>query len=237
VAIYPEGDSVCLAQAKRGQARLVSFGPGGSYFFDQGDVVERDSGERFSLAGVDLHGAHSFGNAAAAIAAGRVFELAQEQVEEGLARFRPLPHRMALVGRAKGVRFYDDSKATNVGAAVTALAGLAEPSCVLIAGGRDKGGSYEPLVQALIKKGRAVVLLGEARDRIAEAIGERLHVEFAVSIPEAVERAFLLAKSGDALLLSPACSSLDMFENYQGRGESFTQAALKIIERQRQVAQ
>src|SRR6185436_5522549 len=95
-------------------------------------------------------------------------------IQDALLEFKPLPHRMALVTELKGVRFYDDSKGTNVGAAVTALLGLTEARGVLIAGGRDKLGSYEPLVDALRKKGRAVVLIGEAADKIAAAIADTL---------------------------------------------------------------
>jgi UDP-N-acetylmuramoylalanine--D-glutamate ligase len=140
---------------------------------------------------------------------------------------------MQLLGDVDGVRFYDDSKATNVGAAVTALLGLDEPSSVLIAGGRDKHGSYEPLVSALRKKARAVVVLGEAAGRIEAAVGESLVVERAEGMGEAVERAFGLASSGDAVLLSPACSSLDMFKNYAERGDRFVEAFERLRTRSR----
>src|SRR5690606_16392486 len=112
-------------------------------------------------------------NAAAAIAASRALGVAPEPIRAAIAAFTPLPHRMALAGTVRGVRFYDDSKGTNVGAAVTALLGLTEPRGVLIAGGRDKHGSYAPLVDALERKGRAVVVLGEAAERIADAVGDR----------------------------------------------------------------
>ena len=124
----------------------------------------------------------------------------------------------------RGVPYYDDSKATNVGAAVTALRGLVEARGVLIAGGRDKLGSYEPLVQALSEKGRAVVVLGEAAERIRLAIGDALPVVSVASMDEAVSAAQRLAQPGDAVLLSPACSSFDMFSGYAERGECFTRA-------------
>ena len=141
-----------------------------------------------------------------------------------LGEFRGLPHRTALVAEIGGVRFYDDSKGTNVGAAVTALDGLAEPRAVLIAGGRDKGGSYGPLVDALARKGRAAVLLGEAADAIAQAIGDRVPVRRAGTMDEAVRVAASLAAPGDAVLLSPACSSFDMFRDYKHRGDEFVRA-------------
>jgi UDP-N-acetylmuramoylalanine--D-glutamate ligase len=122
------------------------------------------------------------------------------------------------------VRYYDDSKGTNVGASVAALKGLAEARAVLVAGGRDKGGDYGPLVEALRSKGRALVLIGEAADRIADAAAGALPIERAASMSDAVERASRLARPGDAVLLSPACSSFDMFRDYHDRGAAFVRA-------------
>lgn len=224
VAVVPVGDRACIAQARRGRGALVSFGPGGDYDVEGRSVLERASGERFSLVGVDLHGRHNLENAAAAIAAVRAFGVAPSEVTAGLRAFHPLHHRMALVQEIAGVRFYDDSKGTNVGASVTALLGLEEERAVLIAGGRDKLGSYEPLVAALEKKGRALVVIGEAAERIASAVGARLPVERASSMREAVEKARRWARPGDAVLLSPACSSYDMFRDYVDRGNQFAAA-------------
>jgi UDP-N-acetylmuramoylalanine--D-glutamate ligase len=135
---------------------------------------------------------------------------------------------MQLTGTVDGVRFYDDSKATNVGAAVTALNGLAEPRAVLIAGGRDKLGSYRPLVDALSRKGRAVVLLGEAADRIAAAVEGRVPVERVSTMRDAVQMAARLAEPGEAVLLSPACASFDMYASYAERGERFQEAVREL---------
>jgi UDP-N-acetylmuramoylalanine--D-glutamate ligase len=188
------------------------------------------SGAQVALGDAKLHGTHNLSNAAAAFATVRALGTPLEVVAEGLRRFQPLGHRMALAGAVRGVRFYDDSKATNVGAAVTALLGLTEPRAVLIAGGRDKLGSYAPLVQALAQKGRAVVVIGEAAERIAEAVGSSLPLVRAASMEEAVARAFELAEPGDAVLLSPACSSFDMFDGYADRGERFVRAVSALPE-------
>src|SRR5690606_15754266 len=126
VAIVPADDTLCLAQARRGRARVVTFGADADYALQGLEVIERSSGYRFSLADADLHGRHNHLNAAAAIAAARAVGIDAEAIEEGLKWFRALPHRMGLVGRLREVNFYDDSKATNVGAAVTALRGLTE---------------------------------------------------------------------------------------------------------------
>jgi UDP-N-acetylmuramoylalanine--D-glutamate ligase len=228
VAIVPAGDRACLEQARRGRGRLVTFGREGAYAVEPRLIVERASGERFSLERVELHGWHNFDNAAAALAAARALGADRRAIELGLERFRPLGHRMALAGVVGGIPYYDDSKATNVGAAVTALRGLVEARGVLIAGGRDKLGSYEPLVQALREKGRAVVVLGEAAERIRHAIGDALPVVSASSMDDAVSAAQRLAQPGDAVLLSPACSSFDMFSSYAERGDRFTLAVRSL---------
>ena len=227
-AIVPEGDRTCEVQARRGRGRIVTFGEKADYAVEGRAIVERASGERFSLEGVELYGRHNLDNAAAAIAAARALSAQVSAVASGLKRFQPLPHRMALAGELDGVRFYDDSKGTNVGASVTALLGLSEQRGVLIAGGRDKHGSYEPLARALAEKGRALVVLGEAAERIASAVGSELPVERAATLDEAVQRAFRLARPGDAVLLSPACSSFDMFKSYADRGDRFVDAVKRL---------
>ena len=232
VAIVPANDELCETQARRGRGRLVRFGEGGEYAIDAGAIVERGSGERFELAEARLFGRHNHENAAAAIAAVRALGIPPEAVRRGLANFTPLPHRMALSGEVSAVRFYDDSKGTNVGASVTALLGLSEPRGVLIAGGRDKLGSYAPLVQALAKKGRALVVIGEAAERIAEAVGDTLPVARATDMDDAVRRAYALARPGDAVLLSPACASFDMFKSYADRGQQFARAVERLREQE-----
>ncbi len=228
VAVIPAGDALCEREAGRGHARRVSFGEGGDFAVLGSDVVEGTT--RYALAGTDLHGRHNYLNAAAAIAAARAMGASAEAIRAGLAAFRALPHRMALAGRVRGIPFYDDSKGTNVGAAVTALRGLTEARGVLIAGGRDKLGDYAPLVDALVDKARAAVLIGEAADRIAAAIGDRVPVRRASSMEEAVAIALELADAGDAVLMSPACSSYDMFKNYAERGDRFVASVQKLAE-------
>jgi UDP-N-acetylmuramoylalanine--D-glutamate ligase len=221
VAVIPANDDICLREAKRGKARLVTFGSAGQKGADQ--VVDTEF--------PGLRGGHNKLNAAAAIAVvnglGRNI-VDQVTITRIFGSFHALPHRMELVGEVGGVKYYDDSKGTNVGASVTALRGLAENKAVLIAGGRDKGGSYEPLAQALADRGRAVVVIGEASSIIADAVGDRVPVRRAASMDEAVNVATALAKAGDAVLLSPACSSFDMFRDYKHRGEEFTRAVLEI---------
>jgi UDP-N-acetylmuramoylalanine--D-glutamate ligase len=223
-AVYPADDSECARQAGRGRGRQVTFGGTGDYAVVARAVVQRSSGESFALEHTELHGAHNATNAAAAIAAARTLGVPVSGVRRGLGEFRALPHRMQRVATVDGVAYYDDSKATNVDAAVTALLGLSEERAVLIAGGRDKGGSYAPLARALADKGRAVVLIGEAAERIAAEVSASSAFSGASSIEEAVRVARKLARPGDAVLLSPACSSFDMFQSYAERGERFAAA-------------
>jgi UDP-N-acetylmuramoylalanine--D-glutamate ligase len=235
IAIVPQNDPECERQARRGRARLIQFGPSGDYAVVDGAIIERQSGERFELAQTRLFGRHNHENAAAAVAAARELGVKPALARHALEAFTPLAHRMALAGSVGSVRFYDDSKGTNVGAAVTALAGLSEEKGVLIAGGRDKLGDYAPLVEALAEKGRAVVLIGEAAERIAAAVGSRVPVAFAKTMDEAVRSAFGFAQPNDAVLLSPACSSFDMFTSYADRGDRFVEAVRSLrAERERE---
>ena len=234
-AIVPDADEDCRLQAKRGKGQMLTFGSYGDYVVSGRSVTETRSGEVFDLETSALHGRHNLDNAAAAIAAVRALDLSPNAVRKGLAEFRPLPHRMARVANFGGVTFYDDSKGTNVGASVTALLGLAEARGVLIAGGRDKQGTYEPLVAALEAKGRAVVVIGEAADLIATAVGSRVPLLRAESMDDAVNQAFSAAQAGDAVLLSPACSSFDMFKSYADRGDRFVSAVQRLAQSQAEV--
>ena len=178
-----------------------------------------------------LMGRHNQANALAALLAGRLAGASEAEARRGLLAFRALPHRMELVAEQDGIAYFDDSKGTNVGAVVAALAGFPR-RVVLIAGGRDKGGDYAPLAETLASVGRGVVLIGEAADRIAASLaatvpggpGAPLPVARAASMEEAVAAAVRLARPGDAVVLSPACSSFDMFRDYQHRADVFRAA-------------
>jgi len=227
-AVVPFGDATCLGQARRGDGQVVTFGPGGDLDVTADEVIERRSGDRFPRREMTLVGRHNSLNVAAAIACVRPFQVPSSTIRDVLRTMKGLPHRTALVAEVRGVRFYDDSKGTNVGASVTAIEGLPESRVVLIAGGRDKLGSYGPLVDALARKGRGLVVIGEAADAIARAVGGRLPVRHAASMAEAVRVGAALAEPGDAVLLSPACSSFDMFRDYKHRGDEFVSAVSSL---------
>jgi UDP-N-acetylmuramoylalanine--D-glutamate ligase len=179
-----------------------------------------------------LVGRHNLENALAALVAGRLAGALPAEARHALLAFRPLAHRMELVGELDGVFFYDDSKGTNVGAVVAALDRFPRP-VVLIAGGRDKGGSYEPLAQVMKQAGRGAVLIGEAAPKLREALAPVVPVETAATMEAAVVQAATMARSGDAVLLSPACSSFDMFRSYQHRAEVFRAAVKNLIAQKR----
>jgi UDP-N-acetylmuramoylalanine--D-glutamate ligase len=227
-AVIPFNNSECERQAKRGRARILTFGQEGDYVVRSRSIIEATSGERFGFENSQLFGLHNAQNIAACIAAARALGLNREAIEQALQEYVPLPHRMAYVAEIGGVRFYDDSKGTNVGASVTALQGLEESRGVLIAGGRDKLGDYSPLVDALQKKGRALVVLGEAAQRIATAAHGVVPTSHVANLQEAVQAAMSHALPGDAVLLSPACSSFDMFSGYAERGEQFVAAVRRL---------
>ncbi len=154
-------------------------------------------------------------------------------LEQGIASFTGLPHRMERIATVRGVTFVNDSKATNVGAVEAALAGLPDsgrPTTVLILGGRDKGGSYLPLVPGIRRQVKVVVVLGEAREKIRRELSPHVPVEEASDFQEAVARAFSIADPGETVLLSPACSSYDMFHGYEERGERFREAVMRLEE-------
>jgi UDP-N-acetylmuramoylalanine--D-glutamate ligase len=187
--------------------------------------------ERYPLHNPSLVGRHNHENALAALLAARLVGATPSEARRALLEFRALAHRMELVADAAGIEYYDDSKGTNVGAVTAALSGFPRP-VVLIAGGKDKGGDYTPLAEVFAKVGRAVVLIGEAADRIEESFSKVVaptQIVRAASLEEAVRKAATLARSGDAVVLSPACSSFDMFRDYAHRAEVFRGAVKTVV--------
>src|SRR5690606_11211868 len=153
-----------------GRGRIVRFGPveaaDADVAFDRERIVDRRRGWSFDRRSIHLAGDHNAMNVCAAIALTAPWVGDPAVVASGLERFVGLPHRLAFVRELGGVRYYDDSKGRSVGAAVPAIRGLHEEAIVLVAGGRDKMGSYAPLADALRERGRGAVLIGEAADRI-----------------------------------------------------------------------
>lgn len=175
-----------------------------------------------------LLGEHNVENALAAMLAAHLAGAGPAAMGQGLESAPVLPHRLELVVEGRGVRWVNDSKATNVAAAVSAIKSLSGPLVVML-GGKDKGEDFGPLAQVLKDKVRATVIFGEARDRIASAIGDAVaNVLVCESFEDALATAARAAQSGDTVLLSPACSSFDMFENYEERGTRFAELAKEV---------
>ncbi len=194
-----------------------------------------------AVSDMPIAGLHNAANALAAIALAKAIGCACTRTVPALKRFRGLPHRVERVAEVGGVAFYDDSKGTNVGAAVAALEGFARSlegasgrgggKVVLIAGGEGKQQDFAPLRAAVEKAARGVVLIGRDAALIAAALaGSGVAMSRSAGMREAVEAAFRVARPGDAVLLSPACASFDMFENYGHRGDVF-RAAVEELER------
>jgi UDP-N-acetylmuramoylalanine--D-glutamate ligase len=179
------------------------------------------------LRALRLPGRHNAANALAALALGVEIGLELAPMLRTLGSFSGLPHRGQLVAERRGVRFVDDSKGTNVGATLAAVAGLDGP-LVLIAGGDGKGQDFAPLAAAFRGKVRHAVLIGRDRQRLAAALAGACSTEFAADMDAAVAAAARVARPGDLVLLSPACASLDMFRDYAARGEAFAAAARRL---------
>ena len=174
-------------------------------------------------------GMHNAANALAAGALCHAIGIADAPITAALRAFRGLPHRVERVDVINGITFYDDSKGTNVGSTVAALRGFARP-VVLIAGGDGKGQDFGPLRAPVTRHARAVVLIGRDRESIARALdGCGVPLARADDMEQAVRKALAACCAGDAVLLSPACASFDMFRNYVHRGEVFAAAVHALV--------
>ncbi len=217
-------------------APVVGFGLGEPLAGDYG--LRRIDGEMWIAQGdaalmpvTDLRmpGRHNLANALAALALGEAAGFPVEAMLQTLRAFQGLPHRTEWVGEYQGVRWFNDSKATNIGAALAAVQGLDGP-LVLIAGGQGKGADFSELAAGLDARVRHVVVLGEAADEIEAVLRGKMPVSRAYDMSEAVRIAAAESQPGDTVLLSPACASFDMFTGYQQRGERFVQAIREAFE-------
>jgi UDP-N-acetylmuramoylalanine--D-glutamate ligase len=210
------------------RARVVTFGwtPVERGAFADGTAVvlrHPDGGpeERYDLGRTRLVGRHNVENVMAAVTVARLAGASTAAVQTAIDTIEPLPHRLALVAERDGVRWYDDSKATNVGAAVKSIESFVGP-VVLLAGGVDKGGSYAPLGDASKGRVRCAVVFGAARDKLAAALGAAgVEVVRTDGLEAGVGVAAGRARPGDTVLLAPACSSFDQFADYAARGRAF----------------
>jgi UDP-N-acetylmuramoylalanine--D-glutamate ligase len=231
VAIANELCPLTMAGARGGRGDLFVFNSQARV--DKGACLDRDTHEivlrlggaeeRYPWADLNLIGSHNLENAMAAYIAARKAGVEAAAIRKGAQAFVPQKHRMEKVAVIDGVTYYDDSKGTNVAAVAASMTGFPMP-VVLIAGGVDKGGSYQPMFEALAPVCTGLVLIGEAKGVIREAAklaGATYPVVDADDMDNAVRRAADLAQAGQAVVLSPACSSYDMFRNFEERGRAF----------------
>jgi UDP-N-acetylmuramoylalanine--D-glutamate ligase len=177
---------------------------------------------------LQLIGRHNHANVLAALALVAQIGISAKSLIPALKTFQGLAHRVERIATVKGVDYIDDSKGTNVGATEAAIKGLGK-ACVLIAGGDGKGQDFAPLREPIRQHARAVILIGRDGPAIAAVLTNlSLPIEFAQDLPAAVQRAAILAEAGDAVMLSPACASFDMFNNYLHRSEVFAAAVAQL---------
>lgn len=187
----------------------------------QGDQVLLDAAE------LNLEGSHNIANALAALALGHAIGLDMNAMCRALKKFKGLPHRMQKVAEIRGVRWINDSKATNIGACIAALQGY-DRKVILLAGGDGKGADMAELTPIVKEKTKAVILMGKDATLIDQALNGCVPTHFADNMKAAVKIAAELAESGDSVLLSPACASLDQYKSYVDRGNQFAQAVLEL---------
>jgi UDP-N-acetylmuramoylalanine--D-glutamate ligase len=227
VAILNRDDAKVWALRDRLKAQVVSFGFGtvAEGVFATKDKIFWRAGadeETFPLAEVKIQGVHNVENMMAAIAAAKFAGVSRRAIQRTLEEFPGLEHRLEFVREKDGVRYFNDSKGTNVGAVVKSLASFSAP-VILLAGGVDKGGDYAPLADGVQQKIRRLVLFGAAKEIIAKALGQLTETAMVDDLQAAVRDAAEHAQPGDVVLLSPACSSFDQFRNYAERGKIFKQ--------------
>ncbi len=187
-------------------------------------------GNQFDITDVEqirIPGPHNLQNAAASALAAMIVGVRPNDIAVTLKEFSGVEHRLEDVATISGVRFVNDSKATNVDAVCYALQSFEEP-IYLIAGGRDKDSDFLPIKSAGKGKIKEIILIGEARDKMFEELGKEFPVQFAGTMQEAVQKAYKIASEGDLILLSPACASFDMFDNFEHRGQVFKHAVAAL---------
>ena len=225
-------DPIVNAMQEAGR-RLFTFSirKDADFYIDHKDGVEylmHKNDYLMALAELPLEGRHNVANALAALALGTAIGLGQQVMCDALKRFKGLDHRMQRVAEISGVTWVNDSKATNIGACVAALEGY-DRKVILIAGGDAKGADMNELKPVIKEKAKSVVLMGKDAGLIEQALNNCVPVYSAKNMVEAVKICAGIAESGDSVLLSPACASLDQYKNYQDRGNQFSKAVLRLL--------
>lgn len=221
LAVMNADDPLVLGLSLRSRRRLFSLSWQQVDAYYKEDELVLDGKSFLPREQFPLLGDHNVANALAAALACRDLGVPPEVIAEGLRRAKPLPHRHQLVAEIGGVRFVNDSKATNVGAVVSALAGYPAKSVHLILGGLTKGQDFSALLPVVRETVVRAYLIGEAAPALREILAGKAPLEMCGTLAEAVRRAKGLARTGEVVLLAPACASFDQFRDYAHRGEEF----------------
>jgi UDP-N-acetylmuramoylalanine--D-glutamate ligase len=225
IAVLNRDDPLVWSLRARISSRVVSFGWGAvdeGVYTTKGEIVWRSGGEeeRFSLGRTRIQGVHNVENLMAAVAVAKLVDVPAAIIQKVMEEFPGLEHRLEFVREKDGVRYYNDSKGTNVGAVLKSLASFSAP-IILLAGGIDKGGDYRILENEMKRKVKKLILFGAAKEKILSAVGHLTATAMVGDLEAAVREAHKSAQPGDIVLLSPACSSFDMFRDYAERGKLF----------------
>ena len=233
LAVLNRDDPIVMQFREKVKAKKVLFSLKeklGEGAFSNGQTIFLrlgEKGEEYSIAKTPLKGIHNVENMMAALTTARIFGCSKKSIQTVLDRFKGLEHRLEFVREIKGVRFYNDSKGTNVGSVVKSLQSFSEP-VTLIAGGKDKNGDLSPLEALIQKRVKHLILIGEAKERMNRELGGLTDTVMVKTMEEAVVLARQKAKGGEVVLLSPACSSFDMFKDYKERGQVFKEAVKRL---------
>ncbi len=230
--LFNEDDPMTVSPFLRGAPVFFSKGtvPRRGVYMDEGKIFSNIWGERepvISLSELKVKGVHNLENVMAACAIALICGCSTTVIRSVVSDFHGLPHRMELVREVGGVKYVNDSKGTNVGAVIKSLEEINAP-VVLIAGGRDKESDFTPLQETIKKKVKHLILMGEAKDKMARCFSGCTDIKTVGSMQEAVSVASSCSESGGMVLLSPACASFDMFRDYQERGDAFRKAVEEL---------
>ncbi len=226
-----------LKEAFRPKAEVLFYSrlePVNGAFVKDGKIFCVAKGVQKEICGVNdikLKGSHNLENVLAAVLAATLAGANADSVQDAIKKFAGLPHRFETVAVINGVKFVDDSKGTTVDSTIRALESGRENKVVLIAGGRDKNSDYTAIREMVKRKVKHLVLIGEAKDRIKKAVSDLAPASEAGTMEEAVDISFNLSRRGEMVLLSPMCSSFDMFRDYRHRGDAFKAAVMRLTQK------
>jgi UDP-N-acetylmuramoylalanine--D-glutamate ligase len=230
--VFNMDDKITAALSNEGKGERIFFSrirevDNGAFVRGDNIIFRRNRKEEIvsTLKDLKIIGVHNIENTLASVAVGGICDIPPRLMREVISEFSGIPHRMEFVREIEGIKFINDSKGTNVGATIKSIESFNEP-IILIAGGKDKGSDYLPLKPLIEDRVKFLILIGEAKKKMASVMNGFGNILNAESFEEAVNEAFDKAEKGDVVLLSPACASFDMFRDYEDRGEQFK----KIVE-------